>query len=215
MSYFSKKHAFKGLVISFLFIGIFNAYASDRWTRLAPPVTSSPAVVEFFSFYCPPCYAFSQRLGIDDAIRQALPEGKQLVKYHVGQLGPLGHELTRAWALAMVIDKTEAVEKALFKANVVDKNLNGSADIRRVFTRATGLSDEEYDRKIISPAVNDLVVLQEKLFTEYGVTGTPSVYVNGLYHINNAAYSSLSVENFQELFVKTILALITDEKYSK
>ncbi|HCU1427546.1 TPA: thiol:disulfide interchange protein, partial [Escherichia coli] len=26
-------------------------------------------MVEFFSFYCPPCYAFSQDYGIDKAIR--------------------------------------------------------------------------------------------------------------------------------------------------
>lgn len=172
------------------------------------PVVDAPAVVEFFSFYCPPCYAFSQTMGVDQAIRHVLPQGSRMVKYHVSLLGPLGHELTRAWALAMVMKETDVIEKAFFTAGMVEKRLHSPDDVRRVFMSATGISRGEYDRSIKSPAVNDMVALQERLFKEYGVRGTPSVYVRGRYHINNAAFGAFSVENFRSRYAAVVRKLL-------
>ncbi|EPB2022182.1 thiol:disulfide interchange protein, partial [Escherichia coli] len=58
-----------------------TAYAQQyaTYSVLDKPVVSTvqdnETVVEFFSFYCPPCYAFSQDYGIDKAIRESLPPG--------------------------------------------------------------------------------------------------------------------------------------------
>ncbi|EGW6698130.1 thioredoxin domain-containing protein, partial [Salmonella enterica subsp. enterica serovar Enteritidis] len=160
------------------------------------------------SFYCPPCYAFSQTMGVDQAIRHVLPQGDRMVKYHVSLLGPLGHELTRAWALAMVMKETDVVEKAFFMADMVEKRLHSPDDVHRVFMSATGISRGEYDRSIKSPAVNDMVALQERLFKEYGVRGTPSVYVRGRYHINNAAFGAFSVEDFRSRYAAVVRKLL-------
>lgn len=64
--------------------------------RLLMPQNIRPAVVEFFSFYCPPCFAFSQQYGIDKGIWDVLPSGQKMVKYHVDFLGLLGPQLTDA-----------------------------------------------------------------------------------------------------------------------
>ena len=77
-------------------------------------VQDNETVVEFFSFYCPPCYAFSQGYGIDGAIRESLPAGGKMVKYHMDFLGALGSELTRAWSVAMLSGLEEKVEPLLF-----------------------------------------------------------------------------------------------------
>lgn len=79
----------------------------------------------------------------------------------------------------MVIKKTEPVEAALFTASIQDRNLNSPEDIRTVFMSATGISKEEYDQKINNREENEIVALQERLFKEYRVTGTPSVNVRG------------------------------------
>ncbi|HIA5332762.1 TPA: DsbA family protein, partial [Salmonella enterica] len=113
----------------------------------------APAEVELFSFYCPPCYAFSQTMGVAQAIRHVLPHGDRMIKYHVNLLGPLGHELTRARALAMMMKETDVVEKAFFMADMVEKRLHSPDDVHRVFMSATGISRGEYDRSIKSPAV--------------------------------------------------------------
>lgn len=102
-----------GILYFFLFLGCAHANTYQKWEVVPSPVANAPAVVEFFSFYCSPCYAFSETMEIDSAIRDILPKGDRMVKYHVSQLGPLGPELTRAWALAMIINKTDVVEKAL------------------------------------------------------------------------------------------------------
>ncbi|EFO0999292.1 thiol:disulfide interchange protein, partial [Escherichia albertii] len=46
-----------------------NATYSVLDKPVASAVQDNETVVEFFSFYCPPCYAFSQGYGIDKAIR--------------------------------------------------------------------------------------------------------------------------------------------------
>ncbi|EPV4089633.1 DsbA family protein, partial [Salmonella enterica subsp. enterica serovar Typhimurium] len=101
MNYARDLFSLKGILFSFLLAGCVCPVVAQEWESITPPVVDAPAVVEFFSFYCPPCYAFSQTMGVDQAIRHVLPQGSRMVKYHVSLLGPLGHELTRAWALAM------------------------------------------------------------------------------------------------------------------
>ena len=195
----------------FGFLSSFHANAMVEWEYLKPPVSSGPAVVEFFSFYCPPCYMFSQTLGIDQEIRRVLPKNERMEKYHVSFLGPLGHELTRMWSLAKVKNVEESVEKAFFTATMVEKNLNTPEDIRRLFMDATGMSREEYDREIKSQAVDNMLAKQESLLREYKVAGTPSIYVLGKYHINNQAFSSPTVEAFNRRYADVIRKLLASE----
>ncbi|EAU0104630.1 thiol:disulfide interchange protein, partial [Salmonella enterica] len=70
-----------------MLLGCVRASAAQEWEHVTPPVADAQAVVEFFSFYCPPCHAFSQTVGVDLAIRRELPEGDRMVKYHISQLG--------------------------------------------------------------------------------------------------------------------------------
>ena len=208
MNYARELFFLRGILFSFFFtwprpscdcagVGVHN-----------PLVADAPAEVELFFFYCPPCYAFSQTMGVARAIRHVLPHGDRMIKYHVSLLGPLGHELTQAWALAMMMKETDVVEKAFFTADMVEKRLHSPDDVRRVFMSATGISRGEYDRSIKSPAVNDMVALQERLFKEYGVRGTPSVYVRGRYHINNAAFGAFSVEDFRSRYAAVVRKLL-------
>ncbi|ENQ2579391.1 thiol:disulfide interchange protein, partial [Escherichia coli] len=44
-------------------------------------------------------------------------------------------------------------------------------------------------------------------FREYGVTGTPSVYVNGRYRIENSAFQADSVEAFRKSYVAAVRSL--------
>ncbi|ELC5340099.1 DsbA family protein [Salmonella enterica] len=191
------------------------AYAADSTTcvKLEKPETShmqeNTAVVEFFSFYCPPCYFFSQKLGIDKAIRNSLPTGQKMVKYHAGFLGELGDELTRAWSVAIVANLEDKVEPLLFDAVMVSRTLKAPEDIRAVFGKA-GLSAEEYDRILSSREVASMTERQKRLFKEYGVTGTPTVFVRGRYRIENSAFQADSVEGFRDAYVATVKDLLNE-----
>ncbi|HAO0314660.1 TPA: thioredoxin domain-containing protein [Escherichia coli] len=200
------------LLLLFLFFFSSTVVAQENVTYLIldKPVMSAvqdnETVVEFFSFYCPACYAFSQNYGIDKAIRESLPPGKKLIKYHVSFLGGLGEELTRAWSVAMVLGVEDKVEPLLFDAVQKTRRLKSAADIPGIFIRA-GVYPGEYVQALASKEVAEMTEKQKRLFREYSVTGTPSVYVNGRYRIENSAFQADSVEAFRKSYVAVVNSL--------
>ncbi|ELO4939627.1 DsbA family protein [Escherichia coli] len=165
-----------------------------------------PTVVEFFSFYCPPCFAFSQQYGIDKGIRNALTPGKKMVKYHVDVLGPLGPQLTDAWAMAQVMGIEDEVEPLLFEATQVTRSLTTPDSIRAVFEKA-GVSGEEYDRMMDSILVKARAAEMRQRFRDYKVTGTPAVFVNGQY-INNSDFHGETPEAYRREYVDAVEKLL-------
>ncbi|HAW0905883.1 TPA: thioredoxin domain-containing protein [Escherichia coli] len=200
-------YLFLGLVLSGTVYAEGNATYSVLDKTVVSAVQDNETVVEFFSFYCPPCYAFSQSYGIDKAIRESLPPGKKLVKYHTGFLGELGEELTRAWSVAMVLGVEDKVEPLLFDAVQKTRGLKSVADIPGIFIRA-GVSPGKYSKVLASKEVAEMTEKQKRLFRAYGVAGTPSVYVNGRYRIENSAFQADSVEAFRKSYVATVNSLI-------
>ena len=143
---------------------------------------AQPEVVEFFSFYCPHCYAFETQYQIPQKVKAALPEGTAFKQYHVDFLGPQGANLTRAWALAMALNVEEKVRMPLFEK--AQKNAFRSMDdIREVFL-ANGVTAEQFDGGINSFAVTGLTTKQQKLAEQFNVRGVPDFYVNNKYRIN-------------------------------
>ncbi|HGX5055555.1 TPA: DsbA family protein [Escherichia coli] len=206
------------LLLSLVISGGGVAQDYSAYSVLARSVTSTvkdnETVIEFFSFYCPPCYAFSKSYGIDKAVREILPPGKKMMKYHAGFLGPLGDELTRAWSVAMLMGIEEKVEPLLFDAVQNTKMLKTTDDIRDIFIRA-GMTAVEYDMMLVSQEVSDMTERQKRLFDEFGVSGTPSVFVNGKYHIDNSAIEATSVEMFRERYVSIVKMLLNKDNAPK
>lgn len=197
------------------------AFALNGWCALGSPqvadtpvaaasktvnAAEQPAVVEFFSFYCPPCFAFSQQYGIDKGIRDVMPSGKKMVKYHVDFLGPLGTQLTDAWAMAQVMGIQDKVEPLLFEAAQVSRSLTTPDSIRAVFEKA-GVSGEEYDRMMDSILVKARAAEMRQLFRDYKVTGTPAVFVNGQ-HINNSDFRGETPEAYRQEYVAAVEKLL-------
>lgn len=80
------------LLITILMVGLSSAaYSKDyqagkNFTVINSTVKQPPQLVEFFSFYCGPCYAFAERINVDTTIRKRLPADMKLEKYHVSQM---------------------------------------------------------------------------------------------------------------------------------
>ncbi|MEW5558802.1 DsbA family protein [Enterobacter asburiae] len=177
-----------------------------EYTRLIPPVVSAPRVVEFFSFYCGPCYQFVENYPVTDAINKVLPRGESVTQYHVSAMGPLGHELTEAWAIAMVMNKTKAVEKPLFEA-MRNGELTSVADIQAVFASA-GIDTVTYDNARQSVTVKGVIARQDAATATFAVKGTPSFYVNGKYHINNAGIAAPTTGDYVNGFAQVVQVLL-------
>lgn len=177
-----------------------------EYTTLAGPVISAPKVVEFFSFYCGPCYQFAEKYPVAEAINKILPEGETVTKYHVGAMGALGYELTEAWAIAMTMGKTDAVEKKLFEV-VQSKKLKSVDDIKAVFAQV-GVDAETYDNARASMMVKAEIAKQNEAIKAFKVTATPTFYVDGKYQINNAGIPVSNIDDYPAAFAQVVKFLL-------
>ena len=70
----------------------FNAFAANleegkQYVQVGQTASAQPEVIEFFSFYCPHCYAFEMEYHIPKQVAESLPKGTEFKQYHVNFLG--------------------------------------------------------------------------------------------------------------------------------
>ncbi|MFP1727606.1 thiol:disulfide interchange protein DsbA [Lonsdalea quercina] len=191
----------------------FSASAADfsegkQFVTMDKPATQEPQVLEFFSFYCPHCYQFSQVYHIPDAIQKALPAGTKMVKYHVDFLGPLGKNLTEAWAVAIALGVEDKISPLMFDAVQKTQTVQKPEDIRNVFISA-GVKGEDYDSALNSFVVKSLVVQQEKAAADLQLRGVPSLFVNGKYMVKNDGLDTSSMDAYVQQYADVVKFLIS------
>lgn len=196
------------LVLSTFSVSAAPLVEGQQYSVMASPVGNSPAVVEFFSFYCPPCMAFSRVYKVTEAIERVLPEGSTVEKYHVGAMGDLGQALTEAWSVAIALGVTDKVEQPLFIAVQDKKSIHSEADIRQVFIDA-GVSPAVYDAARDSFMVKTLTQKQMQAAQQFNVQGTPSFYVKGKYALNNAGMGETSPDKYGVVFAQVVKSLLS------
>lgn len=178
-----------------------------QYMTLDKPVAGAPQVVEFFSFYCPHCYQFEHVLHVSDNVQKKLPEGTKMTRYHVEFLGPLGKDLTQAWAVAMALGVEDKISNPMFDAVQKTQTVQNVADIRKVFVDA-GVKPEEYDAAWNSFVVKSLVVQQEKAAADFQLQGVPAMYVNGKYMLNPQGMDTSNMDMFVQEYANTVRALV-------
>lgn len=184
--------------------------AGEQYSRLDKSVASAPAVVEFFSFYCGPCYQFAETYHVGSTVSQALPEGTKLTKYHVGLMGKLGNELTEAWSIAMVMGIEDKIEGLLFDELQKKRAINSEEDIQRVFA-AAGVDAAAYENARHSLLVKGLIAKQNEAVKALDVRATPSFYVSGKYKIDNAGMASQSVDGYAKEYAAVVRYLLDSQ----
>lgn len=193
----------------FLAFGVSAANITDgkQYITLDKPVAGAPQVLEFFSFYCPHCYQFEDVLHVSDNVKKKLPEGTKLVKYHVEFLGPLGKQVTQAWAIAMALGVEDKVTVPMFEAIQKTQTVKNEADIRKVFIDA-GVPAEEYDAALNSFVVKSLVAQQEKAAADFQLRGVPAMYVDGKYMLNSQGMDTSDLDVFVQEYANTVKHLV-------
>ncbi|OCJ43336.1 thiol:disulfide interchange protein DsbA [Serratia sp. 14-2641] len=181
-----------------------------QYITLDKPVTGEPQVLEFFSFYCPHCYQFEETYHISDAVKKVLPEGTKMTKYHVEFLGPLGKQLTQAWAVAMALGVEDKITQPMFEAIQKTQTVQTPDDIRKVFVNA-GVAGEEYDAALNSFVVKSLVAQQEKAAEDLQLRGVPAVFVNGKYMVKNDGLDTSSMDVYVKQFAD-VVKFLTEQK---
>lgn len=174
-----------------------------QYVTLDKPVTGEPQVLEFFSFYCPHCYQFEQVYHVSENVKKALPAGTKMTKYHVEFLGPLGKQLTQAWAVAMALGVEDKVSPLMFEAVQKTQTVQTPDDIRNVFVKA-GVTAADYDAAWNSFVVKSLVVQQEKAAEDLQLRGVLAVFVNGKYMVKNDGLDTSSMDAYVKQFADVV-----------
>lgn len=172
---------------------------------------TAPKVVEFFSFYCSPCYSLFEKLNVNNVVSASLPKETKLTQYHVGQIGPLGPELTEAWAVAMALGIEDKIKNSIFEETQVKHSLTSRQDIYRIFEQTAGISEEQYNQERNSANVKSLITLQNNTIDALNVTGTPSIYISGKYMINNGGITDKTPKGYPFEFAKVVDYLLSHD----
>lgn len=189
--------------IWFALIGISLAFSisaklfteGQQYVQLDKSSTNTPQVLEFFSFYCPHCYQFEQVYNISNTVQKMLPTGTKIIKYHVDFLGPMGKQLTQAWAVAMALGVEDKVSPLLFEGLQKTQTIHIPEDIRAIFIKA-GVKAEEYDSAWNSFVVKYLILKQEKAANDMQIRGVLAIFVNGKYMVKNDGLDVSSIESY-------------------
>ncbi|OTA19495.1 periplasmic protein disulfide isomerase I [Xenorhabdus beddingii] len=191
----------------------FNAFASGfsegkQFTELKKPVAEQPQVLEFFSFYCPHCYQFENVYHVPSTVEKNLPAGVTHDRYHVDFIGPLGKDLTDAWAVAIVMKLEDKVTPILFEGIQKTQTIRSKEDIRNAFIKA-GISGEEYDAALNSFIVQSVAAKERQAAKDFELRGVPAIFVNGKYLINNGGIDAKSELDYGKKFSEVVNYLVT------
>ncbi|HEP0608239.1 TPA: thiol:disulfide interchange protein DsbA, partial [Raoultella ornithinolytica] len=150
---------------------------------------------------------FEEVLHVSDNVKKKLPEGAKMTKYHVEFLGPLGKDLTQAWAVAMALGVEDKITVPMFEAVQKTQTVQTVADIRKVFVDA-GVKGEDYDAAWNSFVVKSLVAQQEKAAADFQLQGVPAMYVDGKYQLNPQGMDTSNMDAFVAQYADSVKQLV-------
>ncbi|VDZ50486.1 secreted thiol:disulfide interchange protein DsbA [Yersinia intermedia] len=125
-------------------------------------------------------------------------------------LGPLGKQLTQAWAVAMALGVEEKITPLMFEGVQKTQTVQTPDDIRNVFIKA-GVSGEDYDAALNSFVVKSLVAQQQKAAEDLQLRGVPAMFVNGKYMIKNDGMDTSSMDIYVKQYADVVKFLLTQK----
>lgn len=158
--------------------------------------TTTPEIVEYFSFKCPACYRFEPLV---EAMLAKKPANVKFKKNHVDFIGgPVaGPELTRIYAIINLLKAGDSVTPALFNAiHQQRKTFPSLNDYKQLFV-ANGVDGDKFDQAANSFMVKTHVSKMQRNTRKFAISGVPTFIVNAKYKVITKAITSN--EAFEEL----------------
>ena len=165
-----------------------------RYHEVTPPqIPETPEgtieVVEAFGYRCPHCFRL---LPLMEQYEKEKPE-YVYVRHMPVVFRESWEPPARAFYTAKLLGVLDKLHRPIFEAlHVEKKSMDNDADWRQLFV-AHGVSAEKFEQTFRSFAVESLLRKSVVMQGRYGVTGTPSIIVNGKYRV--AAGLAGSYEN--------------------
>lgn len=178
--------------------------AGRNYVVLTPALPTAVAlgkveVTEVFSYACPACDHFYP---IIDKLRSALPANAEIdfvpAAFNTAEDWPV---FQRAYLTAQILGVDKRTHDAMFDAiwksgelAVVDEQTNRVRspaptieDVAQFYQRSAGVKAETFVATAKSFAVDVKIRQADQLVRAYGVTGTPTIIVNGKYRLDVAS----------------------------
>ncbi|WAJ70476.1 thiol:disulfide interchange protein DsbA/DsbL [Catenovulum adriaticum] len=154
---------------------------------LNKPATSQPEVKEFFSFYCPHCFAFEP---IADDIKKQLPANVDFKRSHVDFMPRNNREVATGLGKSLAALELMKADKegvsALFKHLHKDrKQFSSMTNVRSVLADA-GIDPVKYDsayNSFIAAGQANQMSSDQKT---YNIRSVPTLVVNGKYKVKSS-----------------------------
>lgn len=153
-----------------------------HFERLSPtqPTSSSPdqiEVAEFFMYSCPHCYNF------EPYVAQWLQNKPDYVNFV--RIPTVWNQLVRmhaqAYYAAEALGKLEEMHTPFFREIHVNGNILDSENAIASFFSRFGVDNQTFKDAYDSFSVNTKIKRADELTRRYGVSGTPTMVVNGKY----------------------------------
>lgn len=160
-----------------------TVYVEGEHYQLVPDAKDSLSetvlVQEFFWYGCPTCNNFEPSI---TRFRKNLPADTTFEQIP-GASNPVWQQHARAFYTAEVLGVSDKTHEEMFAAiHKAGRPLRSDQDIKQFFLDA-GVSEEQFDNTYNSFAVNTKIRNANRLAEEYGVSGVPTVVVNGKYSV--------------------------------
>jgi len=188
------------------FTSVHSEPAAATYQLVTPPQPTKTGdkieVLEIFWFGCPHCFHFEPVL---NKWRKHLPEDVKF-RYMPGVFRKNWVPGARAFYTAKVLGVDDKVHEAIFNAiHLEHRRLFTQESVGDVF-EANGVSREDFDKAWNSFTVENQVREAMQMSRKYGISGVPSIIVNGKYR------TSASLAGSYEDMLKVVDQLIDKEK---
>jgi protein dithiol oxidoreductase (disulfide-forming) len=204
-----KKLLKNALAISLLGLS-FTATANEQgYEPLTPAQPTQSAdkveIIEFFWYGCPHCYAFEPLI---DKWSKSLPKNVEFIR-QPAVFNEVWAKHAKAYYVAESLGIVEKVHADLFDAIQNKKEpLDTEASLAQFFA-AHGVSDAQFKEAYSSFGVDSKVRQAPVIAAKYGITGVPTVIINGKYKTNGTVAGS------HEKMIEVMNTLIKQESAKK
>ncbi len=204
-----KKLLKNALAISLLGLS-FTATANEQgYEPLTPAQPTQSAdkveIIEFFWYGCPHCYAFEPLI---EEWSKNLPKNVEFIR-QPAVFNEVWAKHAKAYYVADALGIVEKVHADLFDAIQNKKEpLDTEASLAQFFA-AHGVSEAQFKEAYSSFGVDSKVRQAPVIAAKYGITGVPTVIINGKYKTNGTVAGS------HEKMIEVMNTLIKQESAKK